>query len=87
MQADGVLDTAHETHAPAITVKEVVASWPASRWQRLSVAEGAKGTLTYDWACQRVVESRDRLPGREVWLLARRLAERHKRDRLLSVQT
>jgi SRSO17 transposase len=56
----------------ATTVKEVVASWRESRWQRLAVAEGEKGLITYDWACQRVVESRDGLPGRDTWLLARR---------------
>jgi hypothetical protein len=58
--------------APATTVKEVVASWSESRWQRLTVAKGEKGALTYNWAGQRVVESGDKLPGREVWLLARR---------------
>jgi len=56
----------------ATTVKEVVASWRESRWQRLTVAEGEKGLITYDWACHRVVESRDGLPGRDTWLLARR---------------
>ena len=53
-------------------VKEVVARWPASRWQSLTVAEGEKGWITYDWACQRVVESRDKLPGPDAWLIARR---------------
>jgi SRSO17 transposase len=56
----------------ATTVKAVVASWPESRWQRLAVAEGEKGRITYDWACQGVVESRDKLPGPEAWLIARR---------------
>ncbi len=56
----------------ATTVKEVVTNWRESHWQRLSVAEGEKGLITYDWACQRVVESRDGLPGRDAWLLARR---------------
>jgi len=56
----------------ATTAKEVVASWRESRWQRLAVAEGEKGLITYDWAYQRVVESRDALPGRDAWLLARR---------------
>ena len=56
--------------APAApTVQEVVARWPASRWQSLPVAEGEKGLITYDWACQRIVESADGLPGREAWLL------------------
>ena len=36
------------------------------------MADGEKGPRVYDWACQRVVESRDRLPGPESWLLARR---------------
>ena len=57
---------------PLRTVKEVVVRWPASRWQSLTVAEGEKGLRTYDWAGQRVVESRDGLPGPEVWLIARR---------------
>ena len=56
----------------ATTVKVVVASWPESRWQRLTVAEGEKGLITYDWACQRIVESRDGLPGPDAWLMARR---------------
>jgi len=61
------------TAAPAAaTVKELVACWPASRWQSLAVAEGEKGSITYDWAYQRVIESRDQLPGPEVWLIARR---------------
>jgi SRSO17 transposase len=67
--------------APSATsVKEVVVSWRESHWQHLTVAEGEKGLITYDWACQRVVESRDGLPpprerysaGRDAWLLARR---------------
>ncbi|MCW5853847.1 MAG: IS701 family transposase [Anaerolineae bacterium] len=53
-------------------VMAVVAGWPSHRWQRLTVAEGEKGPRTYDWACQRVVESRDGLPDRAGWLLARR---------------
>ena len=56
----------------ATTVKEVVAGWPESRWQRRTIAEGEKGLITYDWACQRIVESRDGLPGPDAWLIARR---------------
>jgi SRSO17 transposase len=56
----------------ATTVKEVVARLSESRWQRLIVAEGEKGLITYDWACQRIVESRDGLPGPDAWLMARR---------------
>jgi SRSO17 transposase len=59
--------------APAATpVIALVASWPAHRWQRLTVAEGEKGPRTYDWAAQRIVECRYALPGPDAWLLARR---------------
>lgn len=57
---------------PSTTVAEVVAGWLADAWHRLSVANGAKGPLTYDWACARVHDSRDGVPGPECWLLARR---------------
>jgi SRSO17 transposase len=53
-------------------VSEVVASLPAHAWKRLAVMEGEKGRIEYHWARTRVVESRDRLPGPDVWLLARR---------------
>src|SRR6266852_891951 len=53
-------------------VSEVVASLPKSAWKRLAVVEGEKGLITYHWARVRVVESRDQLPGHDVWLLARR---------------
>jgi SRSO17 transposase len=56
----------------ATTVKEVVYSWHEGHWQSLTVAEGEKGLITYDWACQRVVEKCDGLPGRDAWLIARR---------------
>jgi SRSO17 transposase len=56
----------------ATTAKEAVDSWPESHWQTLTVAEGEKGLIMYDWACQRVVEKCDGLPGRDAWLLARR---------------
>ncbi len=57
---------------PLTTVAAAVAEWPESQWHRLTVAEGEKGPRTYDWACERVVESRDGLPGPDAWLLARR---------------
>src|SRR2546423_1498533 len=53
-------------------VSEVIASLPTSAWKRLAVVEGEKGMITYHWARVRVVESRDQLPGPDVWLLARR---------------
>ncbi len=53
-------------------VSEVVADWPSHAWKRLAVVEGEKGPIAYHWARARVVESRDQLPGPDVWLLARR---------------
>src|SRR6266568_5447080 len=53
-------------------VSEVIASLPTSAWKRLAVVEGEKGLITYHWARVGVVESRDQLPGPDVWLLARR---------------
>jgi SRSO17 transposase len=57
---------------PLTTVAAGVAAWPEGQWHRLTVAEGEKGPRTYDWACGRVVESRNSLPGPDAWLLARR---------------
>ena len=57
---------------PPTTVATVVAGWSATHWERFSVAEGEKGPRIYDWGRERVVESRDQLPGPDVWLLARR---------------
>jgi SRSO17 transposase len=54
------------------TVAALVVAWSAEAWRRLSVADGAKGPLIYDWACARVRDSRDGVPGPECWLLARR---------------
>jgi len=43
-----------------------------SAWQTLTVADGAQGPRTYQFAAQRVWESRDGLPGRACWVLFRR---------------
>ena len=56
----------------ALTAGPMVSGWGPKQWTRLTVAEGEKGPITYDWARRRVVESRAGLPGDDVWLLARR---------------
>jgi SRSO17 transposase len=61
-----------DENAAPVSIPALVASWPESRWQRLEVAEGEKGPRLYDWACQRIVENQDQLPGRDGWLLVRR---------------
>ena len=48
---------------------EVVASWPADRWQRLSAGEGSQGPRFYDWAWQSL-DFRWTEPGWKQWLLA-----------------
>jgi SRSO17 transposase len=53
-------------------VSEIIASVPTSSWKRLAIVEGEKGMITYHWARVRVVESRDQLPGPDIWLLSRR---------------
>jgi hypothetical protein len=50
---------------------EVVASWEASAWQRLSAGEGSQGPRFYDWAWQEL-SFRLTEPGWKQWLLARR---------------
>jgi SRSO17 transposase len=54
------------------TVAAVIAALPEEAWERLTVSEGEKGPRTYDWAAVPIVESRERLPGPDGWLLARR---------------
>jgi SRSO17 transposase len=58
--------------APARTVEAIAASLPPGTWRDLTVAEGAQGPRTYQFAALRVWESRDGLPGRACWLLLRR---------------
>ena len=57
---------------PARMVSEIIAELPRSAWKRLAVVEGEKGMITYHWTRVRVVESRDQLPGPDVWRLSRR---------------
>lgn len=56
----------------ATTVAKVVAQLSPTQWHRLAVHQGEKGPIEYDWAYVRVIDSRQRLPTEEVWLLARR---------------
>lgn len=50
---------------------EVVGSWPADQWQRLSAGEGSQGPRLYDWGWQSL-DFRLTEPGWKQWLLARR---------------
>ena len=53
-----------------------VTAWPELGWRRLTVAEGEKGPLTYDWAWTGDRESRHHWPGPESWPSVRASAER-----------
>ncbi len=57
---------------PARTATAIAAGLGTPAWQDLTVAEGAQGPRTYQFAAVRVWESRDGLPGRACWLLLRR---------------
>jgi SRSO17 transposase len=48
---------------------------PAKAWVRARIKEGTKGPLVCDFACLRVVEVREGLPGPASWLVIRRNIE------------
>lgn len=54
------------------TVAERAARLPASRWQEMTVAQGAQGPRTYQFAFERVRETREGEPGKQLWLIHRR---------------
>ncbi len=56
----------------ALSVEAVTTQLAPADWRELTVAEGAQGPRTYQFAAQRVWESRAGLPGRECWLMWRR---------------
>ena len=55
-----------------IQVNELTRQLPAAAWGRARIKEGTKGPLVCDFACLRVIEVRDDLPGQELWLILRR---------------
>jgi len=54
-----------------IAVSEI-AHDPSLAWETVTITEGAKGPIKAQVARLRVIESRDRLPGRQYWLFLRR---------------
>ena len=57
---------------PAQSMEEWVAAVAPERWAVLTVAEGAQGPRRYQFVGQRGWESREGVPGRDSWLVARR---------------
>jgi len=56
----------------ALQVDDLAQQLPQAAWVRAKIKEGAKGPLVCDFACLRVIEVRDDLPGQEHWLVIRR---------------
>ncbi|MFZ6027288.1 MAG: IS701 family transposase [Chloroflexota bacterium] len=56
----------------ATTVQRVASKIPADGWVRATIKEGSKGPIVCDFTFLRVYESRNRLPGNEIWLIIRR---------------
>jgi SRSO17 transposase len=56
----------------ATQVDELALQLPTEAWVRAKIKEGAKGPLVCDFACLRVIEVREGLPGQELWLVLRR---------------
>jgi SRSO17 transposase len=54
------------------TVAERAARLPTGRWQERTVAQGAQGPRTYQFAFERVRETREGQPGKRLWLIHRR---------------
>jgi len=52
--------------------RERAAALPGDAWQNFTIAEGSQGPRTYQFAVERVKESRDRKPGVELWLIHKR---------------
>jgi len=58
--------------AHATTVQTLVAQLQPTAWTRATLKEGSKGPLVCDFAFVRLLESRNNLPGPELWLVIRR---------------
>jgi SRSO17 transposase len=59
----------------ALPVNDLAQRLPQAAWVRAKIKEGAKGPLVCDFACLRVFEVREGLPGQELWLVLRRNLE------------
>jgi SRSO17 transposase len=55
-----------------VKVADLAAGIPRRKWEKLAVAEGAKGLRAYEFGFRRVIEKRNKLPGDDVWLMVRR---------------
>ena len=58
-----------------VSVSELVTQIPKESWSRATIKEGSKGPIVCDFAFLRIIQSRNNLPGPEVWLIIRRNVE------------
>jgi SRSO17 transposase len=67
-----------EPEAQAVSL--VAAQLPPKAWHRYTIKEGSKGPIVAEFAALRVINSRNHLPGHQVWLICRRdlLSDEHK---------
>jgi SRSO17 transposase len=56
----------------AISVQTIALQIPQQAWTRATIKEGSKGPIVCDFAFLHITESRDGLPGPDVWLVIRR---------------
>jgi hypothetical protein len=66
--------TKEKAGASPLTVKEIIEN-PAEPWERVVLGIGAKGPVIAEDKCLRAVEVRNGLPGKDVWLYARKLED------------
>jgi SRSO17 transposase len=57
-----------------LTVKEIIEN-PATIWNKVTLGIGAKGPIIAEDTVLRVIEVRNGLPGRDVWLYARKMED------------
>jgi SRSO17 transposase len=72
----------HPTHLhlrnPAdhpVSLNELASSIPNQGWTTATIKEGSKGPIVCDFSFLRIIESRNNLPGPEIWLIIRRNRE------------
>lgn len=64
-----------EGEKEAEEAEKLIRQLPEEEWQRMTLKEGSKGPMVGDFVFLRVIESRNQLPGEEVWLVVRRCAD------------
>jgi SRSO17 transposase len=70
---EGKRTTRLKVSFPPVPVSQI-ATDDSIPWERVILGEGSKGPIIADVKVLRVIESRDKLPGAEVWLYIRRFA-------------